>query len=186
MEEKILQHFSDIPTTTQAIEKLKSLKQGENESILAYNQRYKILAERVEGRPISKVQSAVAIEMYLGTIIAPLRKNIKDNLFWNSKHAPRNLGEAMKKSEELYIKHLYSSASDFDEDSRKQNEVTINEVSHGDRQDFRRPRYDDKCKKLNYCGGFGKHDSWNNGQDQRSKEFSDRGEKLNYCSDFRK
>ena len=37
MEEKILQHFSDIPTTTQAIEKLKSLQQGENESILAYN-----------------------------------------------------------------------------------------------------------------------------------------------------
>ena len=33
MEEKILQHFSDIPTTTQAIEKLKSLRQGENESI---------------------------------------------------------------------------------------------------------------------------------------------------------
>ena len=45
MEETILQHFSDIPTTTQAIEKLKSLRQGENESILAYNQRYKILAE---------------------------------------------------------------------------------------------------------------------------------------------
>ena len=93
MEEKILQHFSDIPTMTQAIEKLKSLRQGENESILAYNQRYKVLAERVEGRPIQEVQSAVAMEMYLGTVIAPLRRNIKDNLFWNSKHAPKNLGE---------------------------------------------------------------------------------------------
>ena len=35
--EKILQMFSDIPTTTQVIAKLKVLRQGENESILAYN-----------------------------------------------------------------------------------------------------------------------------------------------------
>ena len=81
MEEKILQHFSDIPTMTQAIEKLKSLIQGENESILAYSQRYKVLPERVEGRPIQEVQSAVAMEMYLGTIIGPLRRNIKDKGF---------------------------------------------------------------------------------------------------------
>ena len=47
--EKVLQMFSDIPTTTQAIAKLKALQQGENESILAYNQRYRILVERVEG-----------------------------------------------------------------------------------------------------------------------------------------
>ena len=47
--EKILQMFSDIPTTTQAIAKLKALRQGENESILAHNQRYRILVERVEG-----------------------------------------------------------------------------------------------------------------------------------------
>ena len=96
MEEKILQHFSDIPTTTQAIEKLKSLRQGENESILAYNQRNKVLAERVEGRPIQEVQSVVWMEIYLGTIIAPLRRNIKDNLFWNSNNTPKNLGEAME------------------------------------------------------------------------------------------
>ena len=132
MEEKILQHFSDIPTMTQAIEKLKFLRQGENGSILAYNQRYKVLAERVEGRPIQEVQSAMAKEMYLGTIIAPLRRNIKDNLFWNSKHAPKNLGEAMKKSEELYVKHLYSSATEQEEDyiTKKQQEVIINEVNY--------------------------------------------------------
>ena len=47
--EKILQMFSDIPTTTQAIAKLKALQQGEKETILAYNQRYRILVERVEG-----------------------------------------------------------------------------------------------------------------------------------------
>ena len=46
--------FSDIPTTTQAITKLKEMRQAENESILAFNQRYKTLVERVEGRPIEK------------------------------------------------------------------------------------------------------------------------------------
>ena len=61
--EKILQMFSDIPTATQAIAKLKALRQGENESILAYNQRYHILVERVEGRPIEQITSPVAMEM---------------------------------------------------------------------------------------------------------------------------
>ena len=188
MEEKSLQHFSDIPTTTQAIQKLKSLRQGESESILAHNQRYKILAERVEGRPINEVQSAVAMEMYLRTIIAPLRKNIKDNLFWNSKHAPKNLSEAMKKSEELYIKHLYSSISELDEDcgNRKQNKVIINKVNYGERRDFRRQRYDDKREKPNYRGGFGKRDSWNDSHNQRSKESSESGKKSNYHSSFGK
>ena len=43
--EKVLQMFSDIPTMTQAIIKLKAMRQGENEAILAYNQRYKTLVE---------------------------------------------------------------------------------------------------------------------------------------------
>ena len=105
--EKILQMFSDIPTTTQAIGKLKALRQGENETILAYNQRYRILVERVEGRTIEQITSPVAMEMYLGTIIPPLRKLIKNSLFWNSKHAPRTVGEAMSKAQQLYVKHLY-------------------------------------------------------------------------------
>ena len=75
--EKVLQMFSDIPTTTQAIAKLKALRQGENESILAYNQRYRILVERVEARTIEQITSPVAMEMYLGTIIPPLKKSIK-------------------------------------------------------------------------------------------------------------
>ena len=188
MEEKIPQHFSDIPTMTQAIEKLKSHRQKENESILAYNQRYKILAERVEGRPINELQSAVAKKMYLGTIIAPLRNNIKDNLFWHSKHTPRNLGEAMKKSEELYVKHLYSSVSDFEESnsSRKQDEVTINEVNYGESGDFRRQRHDDRCDKMNYCSGFGKCDGWSDNRDLRDKESSEISKKLDFCSGYGK
>ena len=86
--EKVLQMFSDIPTTTQAIQKLKDTRQGEGESILAYNQKYKALVERVEGKPIELITSPVAMEMYLGTIIPPIRKSIKNSIFWNSKHAP--------------------------------------------------------------------------------------------------
>ena len=106
----------------------------------------------MEGRLIQEVQSALAMEMYLGTIIGPLRRNIKNNLFWNSKHVPKNLGEAMKKSEELYVKHLYSSAMDQEEEyaNKKQQEVVINEVNYGERKDQRRPRYEEKREKSNY------------------------------------
>ena len=117
--EKLLQMFSDIPTTTQAIIKLKAMRQSDNETILAYNQRYKTLVERVEGQPIECITSPVAMEMYLGTIIPPLRKSIKNSLFWNSKHAPKMVGEAMVKAQQLYVKHLYSTGEEQDEDQKK-------------------------------------------------------------------
>ena len=143
--EQILQMFSDIPTTTQAIVKLKALRQGENESILAYNQQYRTLVERVEGRPIEQITSLVAMEMYLGTIIPPLRKSIKNNLFWNSKHAPQTVGEAMAKAQQLYVKHLYATGEDQEDESNKPTEdVVINEISRkyenryrGRRDEFR-------------------------------------------------
>ena len=101
------------------------------------------------------------MEMYLGTIIGPLGRNIKDNLFWNSKHTPKNLGKAMKKSEELYFKHLYSSATDKEEKyaNKKQQEVVINEVNYGEQRDQRRPRYEEKCEQLNYRGGCGRSEN---------------------------
>ena len=57
----------------------------------------------------------------------------------------------MKKSEELYIKHLYSSATDQEEeyDNKKQKEVVINEVNYREQRDQRRPRYEEKCEKKN-------------------------------------
>ena len=143
--EKILQMFSDIPTTTQAIKKLKELQQGETESILAYNQRYKTLVERIEGKPIEQITSPVAMEMYLGTIITPLKKSIKNSLFWNSKHAPNTVGEAMSKAQQLYVKHLYSAGEDQNADQKRPVEdVVINEISRkfenkyrGRRDDYR-------------------------------------------------
>ena len=143
--EKVLQMFSDIPTTTQAIKKLKETRQGEGESILAYNQRYKALVERVEGRPIELITSPVAMEMYLGTIIPPIRKSIKNSIFWNSKHAPNTVGEAMSKAQQLHVKHLYATGDGQEEDQPKPVEdVVINEISRkfenkyrGRRDDFR-------------------------------------------------
>ena len=143
--EKILQMFSDIPMTTQAIKKLKEMRQAENESILAFNQRYKTLVERVEGRPIELITSPVVMEMYLGTIIPPLRRSIKNSIFWGSKHAPNTVGEAMAKAQQLYVKHLYATGDGQDEDQVKPVEdVIINEISRkfenryrGRRDDFR-------------------------------------------------
>ena len=141
--EKILQMFSDIPTTTQAIAKLKALQQGENESILAYNQRYRILVERVEGQPIEQITSPVAMEMYLGTIIPPIRKSIKNSLFWNSKHAPRTVGEAMSKAQQLYVKHLYATGDQQEDDHGKTGEeVVINEISRKFENRYRDRRSD--------------------------------------------
>ena len=124
---------------------LKETRQGEGESILAYNQRYKALVERVEGRPIELITSPVAMEMYLGTIIPPLRKSIKNSIFWNSKHAPNTVGEAMSKAQQLHVKHLYSTGNGQEEDQPKPVEdVVINEISkkfenkyRGRREDFR-------------------------------------------------
>ena len=143
--EKILQMFSDIPTTTQAITKLKEMQQAENKSILAFNQRYKTLVERVEGRPIENITSPVAMEMYLGTIILPLRRSIKNSIFWGSKHAPTTVGEAMTKAQQLSVKHLYASGEETEEvQSKPTEDVVINEISQkfqnkyqGRRDDFR-------------------------------------------------
>ena len=154
--EKVLQMFSDIPTTTQAINKLKAMRQGENETILAYNQRYKTLVERVEGRPIECITSPVAMEMYLGTIIPPLRKSIKNSLFWNSKHAPKTVGEAMTKAQQLYVKHpLLPTGEEQDEDQKKPVEdVIINEMSRKFESRYRDRKNDFRDSSNNRCTGY--------------------------------
>ena len=101
--EEILKYFSDIPTPVHAITKLRALIQGEEEAVVTYNQRYRTLVERVEGKPVEKIDSYVELEQYLGSVILPIRKSIRNNIFWKSKHAPKTLGEAMRKAEELYI-----------------------------------------------------------------------------------
>ena len=72
--EMILQFFSDVPTTSHALNKLRLIRQGAEEPIVNYNQRYQNLVERVEGCQLNSIRSTVAMELYLGSIIEPIRK----------------------------------------------------------------------------------------------------------------
>ena len=99
--DEILKYFSDIPTPAHAITKLRTLIQGEEEAIVMYNQKYRMLVERVEGKPVEKIDSYVELEQYLGSVILPIRKSIQNNIYWKSKHAPRTLGEAMIKGRRI-------------------------------------------------------------------------------------
>ena len=130
--EKILQFFSDIPTTSHALNKLQLIRQGAEEPIVNYNQRYQNLVERVEGYQLNSIRSTVTMELYLGSIIEPIRKSIQNTLYFNSKHAPKTLGEAMQKAQDLHIKHLYAIGEDQESvtsSSELLPEITINEVT---------------------------------------------------------
>ena len=71
------------------------------------------------------------MELYLGSIIEPIRKSIRNTLYFNSKHAPKTLGEAMQKAQDLHIKHLYAIGEDQDSMTGSSDvllEITVNEV----------------------------------------------------------
>ena len=171
----MLQMFSDIPTTTQAIKKLKEMRQGENESILAYNQRYKTLVERVDGKPIELITSPVAMEMYLGTIIPPICKSIKNSIFWGSKHAPNTVGEAMTKAQQLHVKHLYATGTEADEDQTKPVEdVVISEISQKFEDKYKSRRDDFRDASRNRQDNYGQgQKKWQQGpQYEGRKNFN--------------
>ena len=142
--EKILQFFSDVPMTSHALNKLRLIRQGVEEPIVNYNQRYQNLVERVEGCQLDSIRSTVAMELYLGSIIEPIRKSIRNTLYFNSKHAPKTLGEAMQKAQDLHIKHLYAIGEDQDSVTNSSDvlpEITVNEVtSREDRGWYRNKR----------------------------------------------
>ena len=84
------------------------------------------------------------MELYLGSIIEPFRKSIRNTLYFNSKHAPKTLGEAMQKAQDLHIKHLYVIGEDQDSVTSSSDglpEITVNEVTS--RED--RGWYKNKC-----------------------------------------
>ena len=84
------------------------------------------------------------MELYLGSIIEPIRKSIRNTLYFNSKHAPKMLGEAMQKAQDLHIKHLYAIGEDQDSVTNSSDvlpEITVNEVtSREDRGWYRNKR----------------------------------------------
>ena len=130
--EKILQFFSDVPTTSHALNKLRLIGQGTEEQIVNYNQRYQNLVKRVEGCQLNSIRSTVTMELYLGSIIEPIQKSIRNTLYFNSKHAPKTLGEAMQKAQDLHIKHLYAIGEDQDSVTSSSDvlpEITVNKVT---------------------------------------------------------
>ena len=130
--ESIMQFFSNVPTVAHAVEELKKLQQGENEPIVSYNQKYKTLVERVEARPVDEIKSIGTIEAYLGSLIEPIRKSIRGTLFWDTQYAPTNLGEAMRKAQDLHVKYYYTTGRSENVDSTRET-VAIHEV--GTRRD---------------------------------------------------
>ena len=93
---------------------------------------------------LDSIRSTVAMELYLGSIIEPIRKSIRNTLYFNSKHAPKTLGEAMQKAQDLHIKHLYAIGEDQDSVTNSSDvlpEITVNEVtSREDRGWYRNKR----------------------------------------------
>ena len=87
------------------------------------------------------------MELYLGSIIEPIRKSIRNVLYFNSKHAPKTLGEAMQKAQDLHIKHLYASGED-QQDATTTNpqealpEITVNEVNTSENRGWYRNNCD--------------------------------------------
>ena len=156
--EKILQFFSDVPTTSHTLNKLRLIRQGAEEPIVNYNQRYQNLVERVEGCQLNSIRSTVAMELYLGSIIEPIRKSIRNTLYFNSKHAPKTLGEAMQKAQDLHIKHLYAIGEDQDSVTNSSDvllEITVNEVTsredrgwYRNKRDFREHSQNSREKSL--------------------------------------
>ena len=72
------------------------------------------------------------MELYLGSIIEPIRESIRNTLYFNSKHAPKMLGEAMQKAQHLHIKQLYAIGEDREMVISSNDglpEITINEVT---------------------------------------------------------
>ena len=141
--EKILRFFSDIPTTSHVLNKLRLIRQETDELIVNYNQRYQNLVERVEGCQLNNITSTVAMELYLGSIIEPIWRSIRNALYFNSKHAPKMLGEAIQKAQDLHIKHLYATGKDQQSPPTTSStdilpEITINKLNACDNRGWNR------------------------------------------------
>ena len=106
--------------------------------------------ERVEGCQLNDITSTVAMELYLSILIEPIRKSIRNTLYFNSKHAPKTLGEAMQRAQDLNIKHLYALGEDHQDPSMASSdglpEITVNEMNTRDNRGW----YKSICKDSKY------------------------------------
>ena len=92
------------------------------------------------------------MELYLGSIIEPIRKSIHNTLYFNSKHALKTLGEAMQKAQDLHIKHLYAIGEDQDlmtSSSDVLPEITINKVTSREDRGWYKNKHDFRERSQN-------------------------------------
>ena len=130
------------------------------------------------------------MELYLGSILEPIRKFIRNTLYFNSKHTPKTLGEAMQKAQDLHIKHLYAIGEDQDSVASSSDvlpEITVNEVTsredrgwYKNKRDFREhsqnpreisPQRRECSKKVTFNQPFGTRTP-NNGKYSDSSQNS--------------
>ena len=99
----------------------------------------------MEGCQLNSIRSTVTMELYLGSIIEPIRKSIQNMLSFNSKHAPKMLGEAMQKAQDLHIKHLYAIGEDQDSVTSSSDvlpEITVNKVTSREDRGWYKNKHD--------------------------------------------
>ena len=105
--DRLMEYFSDIKTSTQAMMKLKTMYQAKDESILIFNHKFRAVMERIDTTSVDNIRSDLQINMYLESIKPSISKGIKGNRFYGNKYASTTLGEAMKKAEEAILKDIY-------------------------------------------------------------------------------
>ena len=90
------------------------------------------------------------MELYLGSVIEPIRKSIRNTLYVNSKHAPKTLGEAMQKAQDLHIKHLYALGKDHQDPSLISSDglpkIAVNEMNICENKGW----YKNRCENSEY------------------------------------
>ena len=134
--DRLMEYFSDIKTSTQAMIKLKTMYQAKDESILLFNQKFRAVMERIDATSVDNIRLDLQINMYLESIKPSISKGIKGNRFYGNKYAPTTLGDAMKKAEEAYLKDIYvwGGREDVEEEQygNPAKEVTVENIE--DRQ----------------------------------------------------
>ena len=79
--DRLMEYFSDIKTSTQAMVKLKTMYQAKDESILLFNQKFRAVMERIDATSVDNIRSDLQINMYLESIKPSISKGIKGNRF---------------------------------------------------------------------------------------------------------
>ena len=107
--EEILKYFSDIPMPAHAITKLRTLIQGEEEAIVIYNQKYRTLVERVEGKPVEKNRLICRIRAVSGEHNITYQKVHKKQHLLEKQACSKDTGRSNEKSRRvIHEAHLHN------------------------------------------------------------------------------